>query len=725
MKIINNDPPVYITPNFLTNEECDHFISIGKKIDMKQAKVSGPNKGYTSQGRTGANCWITHTYDTATLTVAKRIAKYIKIPLENAEAFQIIYYKEHQEYRPHFDSWLHDNSEKCNRVMRQGGQRLITALCYLNTVEAGGGTQMTKLQKTITAEKGKLLIFHNCKHNSNERHPMSEHSGMPVIKGEKWAFNLWFREKPFNIIYNPIHESTPMEKYTIRHFYVPSPVDNKAVPISPAVSAPTNNIISKTMIIYNKLLKNKDLQAIATQIVSNHLKNNKNRQNIWLMNYNYNDLINNIEKRINIPRTRYENMCITIYPKDDIHRLHFNAYDINDAKNKKYLESKGQRVASIYIPIFHNFKVDFPKLQNNNIHILKPNDCLFFRNINNSTQQRDEQIIHEITHTIDTNTLLPPALLSIHIREKICPMELSCLYNIFFTEEIPLDNATNAINAINAKADAETNSKKYTDILNQAYELQLSSNKKIYTHKTMTFSHKVPTVELNGVLQKIKDYKEKYNTVLNKSLLSKKEYNFDEYNPVKCENIFAPQIYDEIKNYYINAINNNYFQLGDRQSQRYKAHNEALSRYIHYEILPVIEHISNSKLVPTYSYLSAYVKGADLPPHTDRSDCEISVSFIIDKPYINNANNSLTETDANPKNKTEDKTVDWPIYIDLKKQPVKYKGRYSYKPPNNNCITVDCSPGGIMMFYGTDHIHYREELAHEYYYILLLHFRKQ
>ena len=42
---------------------------------------------------------------------------------------------------------------------------------------------------------GKLLVFSNVYENTNKRHENSEHAGMPVIEGEKWAFNLWLRER--------------------------------------------------------------------------------------------------------------------------------------------------------------------------------------------------------------------------------------------------------------------------------------------------------------------------------------------------------------------------------------------------------------------------------------------------------------------------------------------------------------------------------------------------
>ena len=125
-----------------------------------------------------------------------------------------------------------------------------------------------------------------------------------------------------------------------------------------------------------------------------------------------------------------------------------------------------------------------------------------------------------------------------------------------------------------------------------------------------------------------------------------------------------------------------------------------MSRFLHYELLPLIEKITNKKLKPTYTYLSAYVKDADLPAHTDRPDCEYTVSFVVDKPE-----NSY-----------------WNIYVHRTKQPIKHKGRYDFTPPLEECEAVDCCSGGLMMFQGTDHIHFREKLDFDYYNILLLHY---
>ena len=90
--IVLKEPEVYTIDNYLSDEECKHFINLGKP-NLERALVSGSSNGYISKGRTGQNCWIRHNTDEITQRVGERIAKLIGIPLENAEAFQIIYYE--------------------------------------------------------------------------------------------------------------------------------------------------------------------------------------------------------------------------------------------------------------------------------------------------------------------------------------------------------------------------------------------------------------------------------------------------------------------------------------------------------------------------------------------------------------------------------------------------------------------------------------------------------
>ena len=192
---INEDPLVYVFEDFIAALEVEQLLGAAKP-KLKQALVSAAKSGVESAGRSGSNCWIAHGYNQVIEDLSLRIAEVIGIPLENAESFQVIHYDESQEYAPHFDAW-DAATERGQRCMTRGGQRMVTCLLYLNDVVEGGGTSFPKLDMEVRARQGRMLLFHNCHKGSTVRHPDTLHGGMPVLKGEKWACNLWFREKSF------------------------------------------------------------------------------------------------------------------------------------------------------------------------------------------------------------------------------------------------------------------------------------------------------------------------------------------------------------------------------------------------------------------------------------------------------------------------------------------------------------------------------------------------
>ena len=115
--------------------------------------------GTYSKGRTGSNHWLLHNHDEVTKRVGERISSLIGIPLENAESYQVVHYDVSQKYDQHWDAYAKNESEKCLRCLKWGGQRMVTALLYLNNVEEGGGTSFPNLNIVSRAEKGKLLVF--------------------------------------------------------------------------------------------------------------------------------------------------------------------------------------------------------------------------------------------------------------------------------------------------------------------------------------------------------------------------------------------------------------------------------------------------------------------------------------------------------------------------------------------------------------------------------------
>ena len=190
---IHDDPKIVVFEDFLQPLEIEQLLQVGAE-HLQQALVSAAKSGVVSEGRTGKNCWIPHTYNPVIQTLCQRVSEVVGMPLEYAESIQLVHYAQTQQYAPHYDAWDAD-TERGQRCMAKGGQRLVTCLMYLNEPDAGGGTSFPNLNLKIAAKRGRMLIFHNCSRGSTVRHVNSLHGGMPVETGEKWACNLWFREK--------------------------------------------------------------------------------------------------------------------------------------------------------------------------------------------------------------------------------------------------------------------------------------------------------------------------------------------------------------------------------------------------------------------------------------------------------------------------------------------------------------------------------------------------
>ena len=133
-----------------------------------------------------------------------------------------------------------------------------------------------------------------------------------------------------------------------------------------------------------------------------------------------------------------------------------------------------------------------------------------------------------------------------------------------------------------------------------------------------------------------------------------------------------------LRRYYRYLIRTGAICLGDRQSsRRYVAHNEPVARFFHHLIAPVLSAVAGEQLKPSYVYMASYLSGAELKKHTDREQCEFSVTLCLDfspEPAL-----------ASP----------WPIRLDTPK----------------GTVSVHQALGDGLAYRGTRLPHYRSALA--------------
>jgi hypothetical protein len=101
------------------------------------------------------------------------------------------------------------------------------------------------------------------------------------------------------------------------------------------------------------------------------------------------------------------------------------------------------------------------------------------------------------------------------------------------------------------------------------------------------------------------------------------------YVPLRC--LIHPFHLAALRRYYRQAIRCGTIHLGDEQSsRRYAAHNESVARFFHHQLTNAVSAIVGETVKPSYVYFASYLSGADLKKHTDRQQCEFSVTLSLD-----------------------------------------------------------------------------------------------
>tara|TARA_B100001248_G_C27192177_1_gene367250 strand:+ start:58 stop:672 length:615 start_codon:yes stop_codon:yes gene_type:complete len=203
MNTICNDPYIYTIDDFLSEKECKFIINVSKD-NLKLAGVSTKERQTESErklykGRTNKSYWMPLDKYPETLNIAKKIAERIGCNYRFFESFQVIHYDENEEYKYHYDAYNKEETEKYEKYCGERGNRIRTVLVYLNDVIEGGGTGFDSLSEydepvIVEPKMGKMVVFTNV-NDDGSLNKKSRHAGLPVIKGEKWAFNLWLRER--------------------------------------------------------------------------------------------------------------------------------------------------------------------------------------------------------------------------------------------------------------------------------------------------------------------------------------------------------------------------------------------------------------------------------------------------------------------------------------------------------------------------------------------------
>lgn len=133
--------------------------------------------------------------DPAIAAIEEKIARFMGIPAENGETIQGQRYETGQQFRAHND-WFYLTEDYWRREQDHGGQRIWTAMVYLNDMPKGGATRFRRLGRMFDAQAGRLLCWNNLT-REGAPNEWALHEGMKVRAGVKYIITKWFRELPW------------------------------------------------------------------------------------------------------------------------------------------------------------------------------------------------------------------------------------------------------------------------------------------------------------------------------------------------------------------------------------------------------------------------------------------------------------------------------------------------------------------------------------------------
>ena len=198
LQVVSTSPRVFAIKNFLSLEEADHLIELGRD-KLEDSVVGSETTGGLLRDkaqRSSSTAWLPPMEIPLVERIYRRAADVLTVQQDNVmyctEQLQIVHYNVGQHYNAHFDFEITGKTPT---------SRFATLLLYLNdqaSDDAGGETAFPAAKMDdgsvgfkIHPGKGSAVLFYNLLEDGNGD-AASLHAALPVTSDEKWAANVWF-----------------------------------------------------------------------------------------------------------------------------------------------------------------------------------------------------------------------------------------------------------------------------------------------------------------------------------------------------------------------------------------------------------------------------------------------------------------------------------------------------------------------------------------------------
>ncbi|KAK9914273.1 hypothetical protein M0R45_038062 [Rubus argutus] len=193
-------PRVFLYEGFLSDEECDHLISLANGGEEKSSTE------YDESGNSNTNRMVKslevplNMEDGIVSTIEEKISAWTFLPKENSRSLQVLHYN------------LEDAEKKYNyfgnkSTLEQSETLVATVVLYLSNVTHGGELLFPeselkgkvwsgcgKSSSILRPTKGNAILFFNLHLNASPD-KSSSHARCPVLEGEMWCATKFLHAK--------------------------------------------------------------------------------------------------------------------------------------------------------------------------------------------------------------------------------------------------------------------------------------------------------------------------------------------------------------------------------------------------------------------------------------------------------------------------------------------------------------------------------------------------
>lgn len=201
-------PRVFLYRGFLSEEECDHLITLaeGKKENsMRNGGDSG--EANTSELTTNSETSLI-MIDDVVARIEERISSWTFLPKENGKPSQVLHFGL-EDAKEKYDYFGNKSNAALNEPL------MATVILYLSNVSQGGQilfpeselenshvesriwSDCRKSSSMLRPTKGNAILFFNSHLNASPDRS-SPHARCPVIEGEMWCATKFFHVRAVN-----------------------------------------------------------------------------------------------------------------------------------------------------------------------------------------------------------------------------------------------------------------------------------------------------------------------------------------------------------------------------------------------------------------------------------------------------------------------------------------------------------------------------------------------